>query len=239
MRLRSIPAIAAAMLAISLFAAEKDWYNSKAFENWSDKEVQWMLSKSPWVRTHAHIPSGASAQGIVTTGAAQRGGGGGAQRQQGQVRNNMRFRWFSARPVRMAIAKLAMSNNPEMTADRLEAFVSGDMPDIVLTLSVDSSQGRRGSAMLERALRSAETDQIAGETSLKTKSGKEIPFKEYRPPSDDGLGAKFIFERAETPLTLEDKELRFSTKLKLARETLRVRLKYKLKDMVYQGQLEY
>ena len=225
----------------------KKWYQDKPFEEWSEKEVQQMLAKSPWVQTHLYM---ASSGGSVITGAAQSGNRGMGRDVQinPETRHYLRFQWFSARPVRMALARKALTGNSEIDRDGLEQFATEPMPDAVIALVLDSNPP--GSPLLrtiQRSLQQMTLDEAAENTFLQ--AGKQkIPLQDYRPPTGDGTGAKFIFPRSmeggKPLLDPAGKDIRFQTRLRIDRrgggsEDIRIRLKYKFKDMQFKGQLEY
>ncbi len=224
----------------------KKWYDEEPYEEWSEKEVQQMLAKSPWVQTHVYM---ASAGGGVITGAAQNSSRG--LNRSGQIdpetRHFLRFQWFSARPMRMALARMALAANSQIDRQGLNQFATEAMPDAVIALVLDSNPpGSRMLRIIQRSLQEMTFEQASEETFLQTR-GQKVPLKDYRPPEGDGTGAKFIF-----PRTLDDgkplldpagKDVRFQAHLRIAsrggNESLRVRLKYKFKDMQFKGQLEY
>ncbi len=223
---------------VSLFAQR--WYETKSFEEWSVKEAERMLAKSPWVDSQIQ----ASASGGGVTRAAQMSGGvprGGGSAEQGDTRTILRGYWYSARPARMAIANTALRNNPELDRQQLQEFATAAMPDAVLALTVESSPGSRMAAM--NALQQWTLEDVQAVTTLSTKSGKKLPPSGYRPPEGDGTGAKFIFPRTLADgrplLEASDGEARFETRFKLGRDSVRIRFKYKLKNMVIGDQLEY
>jgi len=79
---------------------------------------------------------------------------------------------------------------------------------------------------------------LAPDTSLSTKTGKKMPFVRYEPPGQDDLGAKFYFSRklpdGSPRVTMDDKELRFETRI----EGKRVRAKFNLKKLAYRDRLQ-
>ncbi len=238
-----------AVLALAGWTAGKGkkWYQDKPFEEWSEKEVQQMLAKSPWVQTHLYM---ASSGGSVITGAAQNSSRGMGRDVQAnpEARHYLRFQWFSARPVRMALARMALMGNSEIDREGLQQFATETMPDAVIALVLDSNPP--GSPMLRAIQRSLQqmTLQEAAENTFLQAGKQKIPLQGYRPPAGDGMGAKFIFPRTlaggKPLLDPAGKDIRFQTRLRIARrgggsDDIRIRLKYKFKDMQFRGQLEY
>jgi len=61
---------------------------------------------------------------------------------------------------------------------------------------------------------------------------------DYKPPINDGLGAKFIFPRSVggRPFLVESGSVRFFVQLT---DKITLNLTYKVSDMFYEGHLEY
>ena len=219
---------------------KKDWYNHTPYRDWTSKQVGTMLSRSPWTQTFTHVTS--NTQEIVA-GAAGSPGEIGVDTSE-HTRYHFRFHWLSAKPVRMAFARLVQEANPQMEIEQLERFEEQELEDAVLALRIESKPP--GSPMIrqiEESFRTLSVERLTQDTYLTTKRNKRVPLKEFRPPEGNGLGARFIFPRTlddGSPLFTEaDSEIRLTTKLTIPESNLRIRLKYKSKDMLFQGHLEY
>jgi hypothetical protein len=69
--------------------------------------------------------------------------------------------------------------------------------------------------------------------------GKRTFLEDYKPPSGDGLGAKFVFKRTENgePVIPSDSgDLRFYSELS---KNIKLNMRFKLSEMNYDGKLEY
>ncbi len=76
-------------------------------------------------------------------------------------------------------------------------------------------------------------------TYLQRSDSKQLFLQEYVPPGGDHFGARFIFERKPDGQPFVDantKEIRFYTKLAGG---MVVDRRFKLADMMYEGQAEY
>jgi len=228
------------LLAFSLGAAAKKWYDEKPFENWSEKEVEKLLEKSPWTQTLSYSPpSGGRASVSKRTGLG-RGASTGARRPMIYFRAH----WLSSPPVRMAFARRALLLDPESDIERLRQFAEREWDQAVVSVTVDANDdGRQMLRGYMAALQRLEPDQVLPLTTLVTKSGKEISPLEYRAPQGDGTGAKFVF-----PRTLEDgrpllepgdREVKFLTQFKIGDNTVKLNLKFKTKDMIFKETLAY
>jgi hypothetical protein len=76
-------------------------------------------------------------------------------------------------------------------------------------------------------------------TYLERKDGKRVALMDYRAPSTDGLGAKFVFPRSldgKPFIEANSGEMRFSTEVGKA---LKISRRFKVSEMMYDGKLEY
>ncbi len=219
--------------------AEKPW------TEWTQKEAEKVLSSSPWSQAQVDTdtsemfftPTNDPARGRTQSNDGQRLGTG-ATNQAVNVKFVVRF--FSARPVRQALIRLIeLKNKPEPAVlERMHQFAevkSGE--SIILTLTVETTDQRyMGQAM--QAISSAVTATLKNETYLE-RDGKRNFLHEYIPPGQDGFGARFIFLRIadEQPfINSNTGEVRFVTKYP---NGMKVDRKFKVSDMMYEGQLEY
>src|SRR4030095_7586320 len=75
-------------------------------------------------------------------------------------------------------------------------------------------------------------------TYLERSDGKRLFLHMYQPPSADGLGAKYIFERivGERPfLRADDNEVRFVSEV----GKVKLDMRFKVAQMLYDEKLEY
>lgn len=217
----------------------------KPWTEWTQKEAEKVLSSSPWSQAQVDTdtsemfftPTNDPARGRTQSNDGQRLGNG-ATNQAVNVKFVVRF--FSARPVRQALIRLIeLKNKPEPAVlERMHQFAevkSGE--SIILTLTVETTDQRyMGQAM--QAISSAITATLKNETYLE-RDGKRNFLHEYIPPGADGFGARFIFLRIvdEQPfINSNNGEVRFVTKYS---NGMKVDRKFKVSDMMYEGQLEY
>ena len=217
----------------------------KPWTEWSQKDAEKMLSSSPWAQTQVDTdtsemffsPTNDPARGRTTENAGARLESG-ARNQAVNVKFVVRF--FSARPIRRALVRmmeLRQKPDAEMT-QRLHAFADLKTDEsIILTLSVETTDQRYAGIAMQ-ALNSATTATLKNETYLE-RDGKRLFLHEYVPPGKDGFGARFIFLRVvdEQPFIKGDSgEVRFLTKYPGG---LKVDRKFKVSDMMYDGEIEY
>ena len=239
--------LACAVLLCSSLVFARVAQNQKAqkpWTEWTQKEAEKVLSSSPWAQEQVDTDTtemffsptndGRSGRGTNPEGRLESG----ARNQSVNVKFIVRF--FSARPVRQALARLlVLKNNPEPAMmERLQAFANVKSEEsIILTLTVESAD-RRYLGPATQAMNSAITATLKNETYLE-RDGKRHFLHEYIPPGHDGFGARFIFLR-----NVEDKpfisgnsgEVRFVTKYS---NGMKIDRRFKISDMMYEGQIEY
>ncbi|HKA21638.1 MAG TPA: hypothetical protein VKN18_25400 [Blastocatellia bacterium] len=222
----------ALIVASSLWASAQ--WNKKPYTEWSEKEALKVLNDSPWGQTQAVTDTS------QMTGQARASSG---QSRVAEVFNvNIRIRFLSSKPIREAISHLMEMKNrenvsPQMAA-QLKAFAAADFPDyIVVTVLTESD---KASALLQQT--QAEfykftTNELKNNTYLQA-SGQRVFIKEYQPPGKDGLGARYIFPRlvdGKPFVTPEASDVLFSSEPAGA---TKLKMRYKIKDMMLDGKIE-
>ena len=121
----------------------------------------------------------------------------------------------------------------------LQQFVSARSAQyIIVAVDFEASDQRYARSVMQD-FNSAVTDTLKNDTYLERKDGKRVFLQIYAPPGADGLGAKFLFPRqvAEQPfLSSPTDEVRFFSTLS---KRINLNMRFKLADMIYDGQLEY
>jgi len=243
--------LALPLLALTLSIAVATSFaqtKEKKWTDWSKKETQKMLDESPWgqIQTETDTsqmfysptsdPRMTGGRETSTTGARL---GEGATNQSLNIEYHVRF--FSARPIRQALArKIMLENNPpaEVVA-KLQNFadVKSDA-SIIVTVLYKSNDQRRENAVMQ-AFNSAITATLKNNVYLQRSDGKQLFLQEYVPPGKDGFGARFIFLRypEEKPfIEANSGEIRFFAQFS---ENLKIDRRFKVAAMMYQGELEY
>ena len=159
------------------------------------------------------------------------------------VNVNYRIRFFSAKPIREALARsIFLQQEPatrELLIPQMQSLIDRNFaPWIVVIVDFSATDGRlAGKAMQDFA--SATAEGLKNKTYLERNDGKRIFLLDYRAPNGDGLGAKFIFPRmaADRPfLSAENSSVRFVAEVGA---NVKLNRPFKVKDMMYQGKLEY
>lgn len=233
---------------ISVTAQEK----TKAWSEWTKKDVDKMLNDSPWGQTQ--IDTDTSQMFFSPTQDPQRMGTSsndssrlsqGATNQSVEVKFHVRF--FSARPIRQALVRLMELQSkptPEQAA-KLTSFAEVESTaSIIVTVTVEASD-QRFSAPAMQAFNSAATGPLKNTTYLERSDGKRIFLEEYVPPGRDGFGARFIFLReldGQPFITKDTAGVRFFSQFPGAKPDtsgMKIDRRFKTADMIYKGGLEY
>ena len=216
------------------FGVSAQW-NKKPYTEWSEKEATKLLNDSPWGQTQAVTDTS------QMTGVARADSG---QSRIADVFNvNLRIRFLSAKPVRQAISRLMEIKNAEkispQLATRLKEFAAADFPDyIVITVTTESEKASALFQQTQAAFYKLTTNEMINNTYLLA-SGQRVFVKEYQPPGKDGLGARYIFPRlvdGKPFVNPETVDVLFHSE---PRGTTVLNMRYKVKDMMFDGKLEY
>ena len=223
-------------------AAQKE-KKAKAWTEWSKKDAEKVLNDSPWGQTQTETDT---SEMVFTP--TQRGGFNDSTRNREGASNqeiNVKYfvRFFSARPIRQAFARLMVMQNPgnAQAAEGLRRFAELQATgDIIVSVWFDASDQRAAGKILQ-ALSSGETSTLKNYAYLERKDGKRLFLQEYIKPSQVGFGGRFVFPRTlngEPFLTPDSGEVRFHTELG-TRQEFKIDRRFKIADMMYEGGLEY
>jgi hypothetical protein len=235
-------------LSICLWAA--DFWASKPFTDWSEKDVQKMENSSPWSKQISVQVGGGSSGGGSGKGRSKGGGGsgggeiesmgsatggmgvGGGSRggQEGSSGGggsslNLTVSWRTALPIRQAVAKEKFGKEAG-TSPEAKKLIEEDQKYYAILLTGLPGRAIGNGEKLKAML-------------LKT-SSLSVKGKDPIAPSDVQAGTSeqktlvlFLFPKT-TAFDLDDKDVEFSTQL----GPLNVKQKFHLKDMVFNGKLE-
>ena len=199
-----------------------EFWNDKKPEDWSDAEIQELLTRSPWAKEGAVSVFGGSGGSLLNrNGAMNRSGNmssSGRQRATTQTTQgdapDLRYkaivRWQSALPIREALKDKATAG----VADNYIIAVVGDLA----MADPDADEAQRESRL----------DMMKQYTKLE-KHGGAIPLANIEPVKK--LGTLFYFARTEP---IKDGQVTFTTKV----GPVEVKCRFTVKDMMYRGKLE-
>jgi hypothetical protein len=221
------------LLLFALCLGAADFWQSKPYTDWNEKELDKVMNNSPWARSISiSMPGGppgfggADPKPVSESGGRGRGGGGGVDIPAAPgLSAQIVARWQSAMPVKEAFVRVkfrteaAASPEVKETLDREETTYQ-----IVLSGPRMAFPGT--SEVLKKTL---------GEVTLlssKTK-GAMKPTDIQIATSTKEIDVLFTFPRT-MPYTLDDQEVEFVTKV----GSSPLKYKFRLKDMVFNGKLE-
>jgi hypothetical protein len=238
------------LCALCVWAA--DVWVAKPFTDWSEKDVQKVLSDSPWTAKITIVGSTAAFAGPTGKGGGGGGRGGGrSSGPQGDGANsdpgvdggggpggggggdfsgpsgvNVTLLWQTALPIKQALIKRQYGAEAG-TSPEAKAKLDRQEQVYVLTLA----------GMPGFTLAAAQGDRKTAllDTTTLTVPGKP-PVKAVDVQVTGGRGTgnvSFLFPKT-APFTAEDKEMQFNSKF----DKTPVKAKFKLKDMVFNGKVE-
>lgn len=234
------------LLALTAATAQK---NDKPWTDWSKKDAQKVLNDSPWAQTQTDTdtsemfysptsPAGTGSRTQSTSVNIDRADTG-ATNQSVNVKFHVRF--FSARPVRQALARMMELDQkpPAEVVARLHSFADLKSTGSIIVTVTYESPDQRYSGVVMQAFNSAITATLKNNSYLERSDGKRLFLEEYVPPGKDGFGARFIFLRemnGQPFITTGAGEVRFHAQYA---NGIKIDRRFKIADMMYQGQVEY
>ena len=234
MQRKLIGALGVWLLAFGAVVAA-DFWEDKEFTSWSDREVQRMMTDSPWAKQVNIIMGGLQAEesSQFTGGGFGVGGGGGGAVRGGRGgdgfggirRARVNVVWINALPVRQAMVRGLVGRGGDVPPEG-EQFLSEQDPFYTIAIL--------GLPPAFQALGQM-VNQVLAETMLKPDDGDPIPPIDigFMREGDQSIRVMFMFPR-DNPLTLDDREVEFITKLG---SEIEIKRKFRLRDMQVDGRL--
>lgn len=221
-------------LVMAPLAAAEFW-EKKDYQQWTEKDCTKLLTNSPW----AHSNSFRRNANIGSTFTGER-----------ETTEIIYFRVLSARPVRMALARLQLLERPDDEALRqqVEAFLASPQGDqIVIQISYKGIPGTTPQLHeLHRFFGQATLAAFHGNTTLSSKE-VTVPIREYLPWGPDRPNAAFVFPRydesgkpyfdgSEDSITLRSE---FEVPMTDGTREYAIHVKMKPKEMVFQQEFAF
>jgi len=256
---RAIIMIAIAMLLSAAALAQKQ---IKPWKEWNKKDAEKILNDSAW--SHSQTESNSSQSSDVPSNFGDTRGREDSQRNV-PTNSSLTFhiRFFTARPVRQAYVRMLELGNsaPEASAmEKMEAWANLAAADrIIVTVAYEGDQ--RIVSRIAPTFRAAKVEDLKESVYLERNDGKRVQVAEYTPPAKDVFGARFTFPRTvdgQPFLTPDATTIRFhaeyepkvldaavvtSRQANASRSSdtykLKLDLKFKVAEMIYNGDLEY
>ncbi|HJN42906.1 MAG: hypothetical protein QGI10_15125 [Vicinamibacterales bacterium] len=196
-----------------------DFWEEKDFTAWSDKDVEKMMTNSPWAkRVTVVFPRPPTESGGRGGGRGGRGGGFGG----GSPQARLIVRWQSALPVRQAAVRAQIGSDGAVGPEA-QAVLDQNAPGYFVVVSgVPGQFGRLSS------------EALMVDARLERKGAEPIrPVQAAAQREGRGVALAYVFPKDDA-IVLADKDVEFVTKV----GDTTIKRKFKLEDMVYNDQLE-
>src|SRR5438067_4173140 len=212
--------IAATLVVLAALATVMAQKADTKWTEWSKKDAQKMLDDSPWGHTQTETDtremmfSPTAGAGTSSVNSARSVSGANNQ----AINLTFHVRFFSARPIREALARKMELENGNLKGEQLTRLHNWaeikSADSIIVTVLFDSPDGRYSGPAIQ-AFGSNTTATLKNDCYLQRSDGKQLFLQEYVPPGKDGFGGRFIFPRdVEGQPFINDKsgEIRFYVK---------------------------
>ena len=210
-------------LAACAVLAAADFWEEEEFTAWSDREVQRMMSNSPWAkRVTVVFPRPPSAVISDEVGAVRGGRGGfGGNPFGGSPQSRLIVQWRSALPMRQAIVRGRIGEGGPL--DPAGRQLLAQVPSGYFI--VVSGLPRPFARLAPDALTEARLER-RGKPPI-------LPLQASAQREGNGAALVYLFPR-DNAITLEDEEVEFVTEVAEAT----IKRKFEIEDMVVNGDLE-
>jgi hypothetical protein len=228
------------LLLVFSLSVPAQW-DKKPPTEWTEKDATKLLNESGWAKTQSFDSPMEAFKGPVTGRVGTNSPT--APRPPDAAHVYFRVRFLSAKPVRQALGRLIelkqKGGMKEELAEQLKQFASGEFLEYIVVAVTSDASDAGSNVQQAAALLRRDNAELKNTTYLEIKGGKRIFLQEFQPTRPDGFGARFIFQRlveGKPFITPESEEIHFVAPLS---DQYRLDRRYKIKDMMYEGKLEY
>jgi hypothetical protein len=236
--------------AVPVFAAK--FWETKDFTTWTEKECTEVLSKSPWAFSNSFgdVPP----IGDQTAGINRRSNSAGMPEPSfGQAESTQvfEFRLLTAKPIRMALARMQLLQKPGDPAamEQVMKYVNTP-PEKEIVIQIGYRTVPTGSSAvldIHRYFLGASVADFRSTTSLASKESGVVPIAAYLPPGTNRSFPSFVFPRlnqaGEPNFTQETKEITFRSEFTpivgSQRMTYNIFVKMNPKKMMFKQELTF
>jgi len=221
--MRRILAIVSLWTVACAALAAANFWESKPFLEWSDKEAEKVLNDSPWASLIAvPLPNRGPVPTADTGGGGRGGGGRGGAEGFGPAAQRVRLTisWRSALPLKQAVARQQMGKSGTITPEEQAALDHDDGLYVVAIQGLPPQYTRAGPNNIIEAFLRREGKPAIGATKASTQMTRG--------------GAVLLVGFPKTdPITVSEGDVEFDIKM----GEFGFKKKFKLKEMVYKGEL--
>ena len=225
--MRTLAGTTGTWLLAGIVLVAADFWEERDFTVWSDKDVEKMLTDSPWAQqVRIAVGSLSEAAGPTSIPAPSNPDECGNAQFGTIQRHKITIAWTSALPIKQALVRQVIGLGAPAPPES-QQFLDQPEPFYAVTLS-----GLPPSFAVLASMR----DALQNGTMLKRKDSEPIVPEEVRlfqNAGDRSLSVIFLFPKTDV-ITLDDREVELITRL----IDSEVKKKFKLADMVFRDQLE-
>ena len=225
-------AISIVWLAACAVLAAADFWEEKELTAWSDRDVQRMMSNSPWAKRVTVVfprPPGAAISDRAPTASLGRGGGGrggfggrGGNAFGASPQSRLVVQWRSGLPMRQAIVRGRIGEGGALDPAGRQLLARRPTAYFIVVSGLPRPFARLDPAAL------------MAEARLERRGKPPIlPIQVSPQREGNGVALVYLFPRDDA-ITLEDDEVEFVTEVAEAT----IKRKFELEDMVVNGELE-
>jgi hypothetical protein len=220
------PYIAIIWVAACAMLAAQGFWEEKELTAWSDRDVERMMSNSPWAKRITVVfprpPRAAIDDRAPTAGLGRGGRSGGANALGGSPQSRLIVQWRSARPMRQAIVRGRIGAGGALDSQGRQLLAQRPTAYFIVVSGLPRPFARLDPAAL------------MAEARLERPGKPPIrPVRAFPQREGNGVALVYLFPRDDA-ITFEDEEVEFVTEVAEAT----IRRTFELDDMVVNGQLE-
>ena len=241
----------------------------KPWVEWSKKDAQKILDSSPWSQTQTETDTSEMSFSPTAMGDTRNRESQGATNQATHVKFHIRlFSARPVRQAYVRLLELDQPEaSDQATAEKRHAWANLAANDSIIVTVACESNDQRYLRRVMQSFNSAVTSVLKNSVYLERKDGKRVFLGEYVPPGKDLFGARFIFPRvidgqpflaepsgslrfhaeyenkalldAPTPRSGQSSRSSNNSVQPESQFKLKLDMKFNVKDLIYNGELEY
>lgn len=241
----------------------------KPWVEWSKKDAQKILDDSPWSQTQTETDTSEMVYSPTTMGDTRNREAQGATNQATSVKFHIRlYSARPIRQAFVRLIELSQTETEAATIEKRRAWANLSAGDFIIITVACEGTDRRYLGRVMQSFNSAVASVLKNSVYLERKDGKRVFLSDYVPPGKDPFGARFIFPRTvegQPFITADSGNLRFHAEYEnkvpldatstgpttsTSRQTnttiqtdsafkLKLDMKFKIAEMIYNGELEF
>jgi hypothetical protein len=209
----------AAILFFGLSVVLGQVWVKKDYKEWTPKECDKILADSPWAKTQKFYGSGTGSAGT-----------------EGQAYTEYTVQLFSALPIRQAMVRKQMIDEKFLTADYAD--------QVIVRVKYNTNAGTTSDLDLGQGWQTRNMATMQNSTWLIGSKGVKVPLADFKVAQGADRFCQLTFPRSrdgKPVLSVEDKNLiiQFTYPTVGGMGDGRGQFEFKVKDMIYNGQIAY